>query len=425
MNKSKKNFSSRKRGNAVFEQNSNHRTGGRPHSGRPAHRGSGNRFGFRRGKSGFKDKNFSDVSKFVNKVSVVKESKAYIPKHAFDDFNIDSKLKINIAKKGYVQPSPIQDGVIQPILDGKDVVGLANTGTGKTGAFLIPLIDKALKDKEQEILIVVPTRELAIQIEEELKSLTVGMPIYSVTCVGGAPIGPQLKALRYRNNFVIGTPGRLRDLINRKSYQLRFVKTIVLDEADRMLDMGFVNEIRFMMEQMPEDKHTLFFSATTSPEIDSLINKFLNNPITISVRTRDTSENIHQDVVRITRGESKIDALDNLLRKTEMEKVLIFGKTKRGVEQLKDTLVQRGFNAESLHGDNPHSKRQRTMRDFKTDKLSILVATDVAARGIDVKGVSHVINYELPATYEDYIHRIGRTGRAGKLGVALTFVDRY
>jgi superfamily II DNA/RNA helicase len=332
-------------------------------------------------------------------------------------------LKQGIIKKGYTLPTPIQDRSIPHILKGEDIVGIANTGTGKTAAFLIPLIDKVLKNRKNKVLIVVPTRELAIQIQEELKGFTVGMKIFSVCCVGGAYIGKQLSELRYVNEFIIGTPGRLKDLIERKAIRLNEFSTIVLDEADRMLDMGFVNDMRFLMAGMPKPRHTLFFSATLSPEIERLIGEFLNNPVRISVKTRDTSKNVEQDIVRVARGLNKIDVLKELLQKEDFNKVIIFGRTKHGVEKLSRALIEKGFKAESIHGDKNHSQRQRALKGFKENIVQILVATDVAARGLDIPDVSHVINFDIPATYDDYIHRIGRTGRANKRGKALTFVD--
>ncbi len=320
-------------------------------------------------------------------------------------------------------PTPIQDKAIPHILKGQDVVGFANTGTGKTAAFLIPLIDKVLRDPKQNVLIMAPTRELATQIQTELTAFTRGMGIWSVVCVGGASLGPQIKSLRYKNNFIIGTPGRLKDLIEQKHIRLSEFATVVLDEADRMLDMGFINDVKMMIAQMPAVRHTLFFSATTTPEINNLISQFLKNPVTVSVKTRDTSNSIDQDVVRISRTEDKVNKLAELLRTDGFTKVLVFGKTKHGVEKLAKMLTQMGLVAESIHGNKNFSKRQHALGQFKGNKVKILVATDVAARGLDIADVSHVINFDLPATYEDYIHRIGRTGRGGKKGKALTFIQ--
>jgi len=211
-------------------------------------------------------------------------------------------------------------------------------------------------------------------------------------------------------------------LVDRGNIQLDRFQTIVLDESDRMLDMGFINDMRFLVKSMPKEKQTLFFSATISPDINKIIKEFLNDPVSISVKTRDTAHSVDQDVVYVKNG-PKLEILHNLLSKPEFNKVLIFGRTKHGVENLSNMLVSRGFKAESIHGDKNHTQRQRALNQFKDNKSQILVATDVAARGLDIPNVSHVINYELPSTYEDYIHRIGRTGRGGKTGKALTFVE--
>lgn len=325
-------------------------------------------------------------------------------------------------KKGYNAPTPIQDKVIPHILANQDVVGIANTGTGKTAAFLIPLIDKVMKNRGEKILIMVPTRELATQIDDEFKEFSRMLSMFSVCCVGGSPIGRQLSNLRRSNNFIIGTPGRLKDLEERKALNLSQFKTVVLDEADRMLDMGFIHDMKYMISKMPVDRQTLFFSATMSSDIQALVKNFLRNPVSISVKTGDTAKSVDQDIVRVG-PRNKLDVLQDLLSQTDFSRVLIFGKTKHGVERLKDALVARGFKSESIHGNKNQSKRQRALDLFKTSHLQVLVATDVAARGIDVSDISHVINYDLPATYEDYIHRIGRTGRAGKKGKAITFVD--
>jgi len=364
-----------------------------------------------------------DISKFVNKAVITEEIEHFVPEHKFADFKLDERLKKAIAARKYVLPTPIQDRTIAHILQGRDVVGIANTGTGKTAAFLIPLINKVIVDSKENIIVVVPTRELAIQIDEEFRALTKALGIFSVCCVGGAPINKQIGMLRRRNNFVIGTPGRLKDLVERKVLILSQFKTIVLDEADRMLDMGFINDMKYVMAKMPTPRHTLFFSATLSKEIEALISQFLTEPIRVSVKTGDTSKNVDQDIVRVPGGNVKIDILEKLLKGNEFNKVLIFGRTKHGVEKLSKVLRDRGFAVESIHGDKPHNKRQKALGQFKENQIQILVATDVAARGLDIPNVSHVINYDIPATYEDYVHRIGRTGRADKKGKALTFIE--
>jgi len=364
-----------------------------------------------------------DPSKFINKAVTAEEVEVFVPKHKFADFAITDILKKSIAVKGYELPTPIQDCTIPHVLNGENVVGIANTGTGKTAAFLIPLIDKVLKNPREKIIITAPTRELALQIDEEFRSFAKGMRLFSVCVVGGAHIGPQIRALHRPNNFIIGTPGRLKDLIERKQIKLEEFSTLVLDEADRMLDMGFVDDMRFIVRGMPEVHHTLFFSATVSREIEALISEFLKDPARISVKTGDTSKNVDQDIMRIGHGKVKLDVLNDLLNDKDFSKVLVFGRTKHGVETLSCTLADRGFKAESIHGDKNHMQRQRALKRFKENYSNILVATDVAARGLDIADISHVINYDLPATYEDYVHRIGRTGRGSKRGKALTFIE--
>lgn len=364
-----------------------------------------------------------DIRSFINKAVIVEEVDHFIPEHEFSDFLIEEKLKKNIAAKGYVAPTSIQDRTIPHILKGQDVVGIANTGTGKTAAFLIPLINKMMRDPSQSVLIVVPTRELATQINDELRGFAPGTGLFSVVCVGGTPMGPQLLDLRYKNHFIIGTPGRLKDLIERRALDLSKTTSVVLDEADRMLDMGFMPDMKFIMGQMPKERHTLFFSATMSKEIERLIHEFCHEPVSISVKTQDTSKNVDQDIVRMKAGQDKFQALEEILRHEESNKIIVFGRTKHGVEKLAKMLSTKGYKVDSIHGDKNQGQRQRALDAFKQNKIAILVATDVAARGLDIPKVSHVINYDLPATYEDYIHRIGRTGRAGEVGKALTFVE--
>ena len=402
-NFSKSGFSKNSSQNGGFRHG---RTGGRP---------NGNFQ--RRGPVG----EYLNPSRFVNKVTVEERAQVYKPEHSFSDFAIDERLKKAIVIKGYTMPSPIQDRSIPLIMKGHDLVGIANTGTGKTASFLIPLINKVLVQPNEKVLIIVPTRELALQIEQEFKSLSSGMNLYSVSCVGGMSIGKQISSLRYKTNFIIGTPGRLKDLIDRKKILPIEFKNLVLDEADRMLDMGFVNDMKMIMNAMPKERQTLLFSATVDSTIDNIINQFLKEPIRISVKTGDTSRNVEQDVVR-TQGKDKLQILHDLLLQKDFSKVLVFGRTKHGVERLSKMLIEKGLKAESIHGNKNHSKRQQALKLFKDGNIQVLVATDVAARGLDIADVSHVINYELPATYADYIHRIGRTGRGDKKGKALTFV---
>ncbi len=364
-----------------------------------------------------------DFTQFVKKAIQTTEVEVYNPKHRFADFEMHSKIKAVVAARGYIHPTPIQDGAIPHILNGRDVIGIANTGTGKTAAFLLPLIHKTFKHKTEKALIIVPTRELALQIEDELREFSRGSGLNSALCIGGAHIQEQMRSLARNPSFVIGTPGRLKDLIERKKLDLSGFNNIVLDEVDRMLDMGFINDIKYLVALMQSPRQSLFFSATMPREIAELAKRFLNDPVTITIKSRATSENVDQDVIHVGPKEDKIEVLHNLLIKPEFQKVLIFGRTKHGVDKLAHRLIDRGFKADSIHGDKSQSQRQRALRQFSQDQISILVATDVAARGLDIPDVTHVINFELPENYEDYIHRIGRTGRGDKKGNALTFIN--
>jgi ATP-dependent RNA helicase RhlE len=347
----------------------------------------------------------------------------YNPKNRFADFAVSQQIKNNILAKNYSAPTPIQDQAIPAILEGKDLIGIANTGTGKTAAFLIPLIDKVSQDRSKKVFIVTPTRELALQIYEELSDFAKGLGIYGVLCIGGANIRKQKNDLRRNHHFVIGTPGRLKDLIGEKCLSLSQFHTVVLDEADRMVDIGFINDIKYLISLLPQQRQSLFFSATISGKVNEILQAFVRNPITVSVKNHDAAENIKQDIVNIPNKKKKIEQLHNLLIKKEFKKVLIFGRTKWGVQKLADELTRRGFRTAAIHGNKKQSQRQKTLEKFKKNEISVLLATDVASRGLDIPNVSHVINYDLPASYDDYIHRIGRTGRADKKGIALTFVE--
>lgn len=374
----------------------------------------------RSGRGGFRGERI-DYNRFIKKAELIIE-KPYVATHTFADFPFVAKLHENITKKGYVHPMPIQDQAIKSVLAGKDIFGLANTGTGKTAAFLLPLINKIAQNKKEQVIVLAPTRELAIQIEKELIDFARGMGIFSAACVGGLPISKQVMAIRRGVSFVIGTPGRVKDLIDRKVLVLSSYNTLVLDEADRMLDMGFREDMEFILRGMPKERQTLFFSATLSPDIRALSERTLRDPLFISVVVRDTSKNIDQDIIRVIDREKKIEQLHDVLNHEGSEKVLIFRETKRDVDQLTRELSVRGFKVGSIHGDKKNRDRLRTLDLFKQNHIAILVATDVAARGLDIPDVTHVINYDVPQTYDTYVHRIGRTGRGNKKGKALTFV---
>jgi ATP-dependent RNA helicase RhlE len=392
--------------------------GGRPSfsGGAPQGRGGSRSGGARRGQ-------YIHPSKFINKAVTAIEEIPYEPQNKFADFPLNHRLHANIAAKGYVLPSAIQDQAIPHALTGKDIIGLANTGTGKTAAFLIPVIEKIqYLDTAPNTLIITPTRELATQIEDEFRSLAAGMRLYSTVVVGGMNIERQIRDLQRRPHVIIATPGRLKDLIQRRAVDLRSISTLILDEADRMLDMGFLVDIKMILGQLPTQRQSLCFSATITPAIAQLIDGMLDEPVTISVRTSETSDHVEQDVVE-ARKEHRLDVLVEMLNNQEFEKVLVFGETKFGVKRLAEALSKSGHAAESIHGNKTQSQRQRALDQFKKNQIKVLVATDVAARGLDIPNVSHVINFDQPMTYDDYVHRIGRTGRGGKHGKALTFIE--
>jgi superfamily II DNA/RNA helicase len=349
-----------------------------------------------------------------------------VSEHTFADFPFHAQLHKNIAKAGYIHPRPIQDQSIPTTLKGKDVFGMANTGTGKTAAFLLPLIEKIVKTKgrnmREKVLIMAPTRELALQIESDFRNLAFGFGMFSVACVGGLPISKQIKEIQLGVSFIIGTPGRLRDLLDRKVLDLSTCHSIVLDEADRMLDMGFRDDMVYIIGKTAKERQTLFFSATLSPEIRKLTEQYLKDPVFISVISGETAKNIDQDIIRTRSKEEKLEKLHEVLKKDGSDKVLIFREMKHSVDTLAKELVQMGFKVGGIHGDKRSRERIRVLDSFKQDKINILIATDVAARGLDIPDVTHVINYDVPQTYDTYIHRIGRTGRSGKKGTALTFV---
>lgn len=364
-----------------------------------------------------------DPNRFINKNPIAAVQVDYEPQHRFEDFQLPSLVQQAIVKRGYNKLTPIQDAAIPHVLEGRDVIGLANTGTGKTAAFLLPII-KHLETAPSGtgVLIMAPTRELAAQIQDEFRAFTPGSRLRSVLCVGGMNIQRQIQGLRQHPQVVVGTPGRLKDLLKQRVLHLENSHYLVLDEVDRMLDMGFIDDIRTLVGQLPRERQSLFFSATMTPVIERLLPEFLKNPVTVSVASAKTSQHIDQDVVRAFSKEQKFSALVEILRQPESDKVLIFCRTKYGAQRLSQQLTHEGLHAEAIHGDRSQSQRQRALDSFKQNRVKILVATDVAARGLDIPLVSHVINFDQPATYEDYIHRIGRTGRAGETGHALTFV---
>jgi ATP-dependent RNA helicase RhlE len=368
-------------------------------------------------------KSFIHPSKFVRAAKPITED-VYVPTHTFNDFAVDDLIKRNIAVKGYTTPSPIQDQTIPLGLEGRDVIGIANTGTGKTVAFALPVLQKLITNQHSKVLVMAPTRELAQQIEQEFRTLAKTSGLFGTILIGGTAMGPQLRDLRDNPRIVIGTPGRIKDHMERGSLKLTTFNLVVLDEVDRMLDMGFINDIRTILSQckMGAERQSFFFSATLDSKVSQLISAFANDPVTISVKTGDTADSVHQDIIPYSTKEDRMEQLHNLLIKPEVEKVIVFDETKYGAERLSKELIARGFNANAIHGGKTQAQRQKALQRFKNSEINILVATDVAARGIDVADITHVINYSLPNNYEDYTHRVGRAGRAGRVGYAFTFV---
>ncbi len=365
--------------------------------------------------------------KYINpelfvKAATVTETAAYVPQHTFADFPLDARLQANLRAKSYVTPSPIQDQTIPAALSGKDVIGIASTGTGKTAAFLLPILQRLLSDRNAAALIIAPTRELAQQIETENRALGKGTGLRDTLLIGGTNMGGQLRDLRGRPNIVIGTPGRIKDHLQRGSLKLEHFNLVVLDEVDRMLDMGFVKDVTTILSNTSRDKQSMFFSATIDQKVQTLINTFTKDPLTVSLQASSASENVHQNVVKYRGNSDKLDKLHDLLISEKVAKVIVFDETQRNVERLGNELAARGFSTDALHGGKSQGQRKRALARFKNNDVNVLVATDVAARGIDVVDITHVINYSVPNDYEDYIHRIGRTGRAGRVGHALTFL---
>lgn len=344
----------------------------------------------------------------------------------FSSLNLSKEMNKAISSMGFNEATEIQATAIPIIMEGTDVIGQAQTGTGKTGAFGIPVIEKLYQDqKHPQILILSPTRELAVQITQELFKLTKFKKwVKLVTLYGGQQIYRQISVLKRRPQIIIGTPGRVLDHINRRTLRLDNITTVVLDEADVMLDMGFRPEIDAIMEHIATEKQVLLFSATMPKEIITLTSKYQKDPVHIRTSSKNiTVESIEQFYIEVS-SKQKMDVIARILRRNEIKSSVIFCNTKRMVDELIAKVKESGFSAGALHGDMRQGQRDRTMQDFKSGKFNILIATDVAARGIDVKAVEAVFNYDVPKNVEYYVHRIGRTGRAGKSGTAYTLVRR-
>lgn len=342
---------------------------------------------------------------------------------AFKDFNIGQDIVKALSNMGFENPTPIQEKAIPVALEGRDMIGQAQTGTGKTTAFGVPMIEKMdMNQSKVQGLVIAPTRELAIQVGEELNRIGQNKGVRTVPVYGGQDIQRQIKALKKHPQIVVATPGRLLDHIRRRTIRLDEIHTVVLDEADEMLNMGFIEDIEAIMAEIPSNYQTLLFSATMPKRIQNLAERFMDQPEVIRIKAKQlTVENIEQYYLEIKEPQ-KFDVLCKLLDIESPELAIIFGRTKKRVDELTEGLLKRGYSAEGIHGDITQSKRERAIKRFKDQTTDILVATDVAARGLDISGVTHVYNFDLPQDPESYVHRIGRTGRAGNKGQAVTFV---
>ncbi|WP_426458335.1 degradosome RNA helicase CshA [Staphylococcus nepalensis] len=342
----------------------------------------------------------------------------------FKELGISDKTVETLQSMGFDEATPIQKESIPLALEAKDVLGQAQTGTGKTGAFGIPLIEKVANREGVQSLILAPTRELAMQVAESLRAFANGQNVQVVTVFGGMPIDRQIKSLKKGPQIVVGTPGRVIDHLNRRTLKTNDIHTLILDEADEMMNMGFIDDMKFIMDKIPaEQRQTMLFSATMPKAIQTLVQQFMKSPVIVKTMNNEMSDPQIDEYYTIVKELEKFDTFTNFLDVHQPELAIVFGRTKRRVDELTSALISKGYKAEGLHGDITQAKRLEVLKKFKNDQLDILVATDVAARGLDISGVSHVYNFDIPQDTESYTHRIGRTGRAGKKGVAITFVN--
>jgi ATP-dependent RNA helicase RhlE len=342
----------------------------------------------------------------------------------FADLALCAPLQKAVQQAGYTNPTPIQEQAIPVVLSGRDVFGCAQTGTGKTAAFALPILNRLHAEGPRRggprVLILAPTRELAIQIDESFRAYSTGIKARTVVLLGGVSIRPQIERIRRGVDIVIATPGRLLDVIDHRALSLNSIHTFVLDEADRMLDMGFLPSIKQVVKLIPTDRHTLFFSATLPKEIRSLANSILTDPVHIAVTPENTTTEMVDQRLYYVERDRKRALLTHLVKEDLDGSVLVFTRTKRGADRVAKDLMTAGLRVAAIHGDKSQMARQRALQDFKSGKTRVLVATDIAARGIDIAELPYVVNYDVPESPETYVHRIGRTGRAGRNGVALT-----
>jgi ATP-dependent RNA helicase RhlE len=347
----------------------------------------------------------------------------------FTDFPLVPELQNAIKKTGYETPTPIQSQTIPYLLDNRDLIGCAQTGTGKTAAFALPLLNKLagrkknMSAKNVQSLILTPTRELAVQIAENFNTYGEGLKLRMTLAYGGVSIGPQIRSLHDGVEVLIATPGRLLDLMQQNKVSLKMVETFILDEADRMLDMGFINDIKKVISNLPKARQTILFSATMPKEIEALANSMLNNPVRVDVAPpATTAEKVEQSVMLVETAQKR-DLLRHLLAKPEFKRVIVFTRTKHGANRVAEVLNKNKISCDAIHGNKSQNARQRSIENLKAGKIQVLIATDVAARGIDIDNITHVINYDVPNVAESYVHRIGRTARAGTEGIAISFCD--
>ena len=341
----------------------------------------------------------------------------------FNEFGLSDVVLQSLSNMGFEEATPIQEQTIPLAMEGKDLIGQAHTGTGKTAAFGIPMVEKFTLDLEQiQGIVITPTRELAVQVAEELNRIGQFKEIRTLPIYGGQDINRQLNALRKKPQIIVGTPGRLMDHMRRKTIRLHQIKTVVLDEADEMLNMGFIEDIEAILQEIPQERQTLLFSATIPRQIQTLAQRFMVNPEVIRINTREVTVSSIEQIYMEVQEKQKFDVLCRLLDTQSPAMAIVFGRTKRRVDELYEALNKRGYSAEGIHGDLTQSKRDSVLRQFKEGTIEVLVATDVAARGLDISGVTHVYNFDIPQDPESYVHRVGRTGRLGKTGLAVTFV---
>ncbi len=364
----------------------------------------------------------------LKRSDLIQQAQAVKP-HVFEasfsyaESSLHPKLIKNLEQKGYSMPTEIQERSLEAQLAGQDILGIARTGSGKTAAFLLPILDKQIQGRF-DTLVLAPTRELALQIEAEYRSLNHGIKVFSASYIGGTNMNRDLQKAGRKTDLIVATPGRLLDLYQRGAINFKSIKCLVIDEFDRMLDMGFERDLNKIIDALPIQRQNLLFSATLDRKQEARINTILNDPLRLEISSGNQSnEHIQQELVEVPEGASKMPILIDMLKAEDFDRVILFAETKRWVSKLKRKLSQAGIRCDEIHGDKSQNYRQKALKSFKTGRIQVLVATDVAARGIDVDDVSHVINYQIPKSLDSYIHRVGRTGRAGKTGTAYTFVE--